>query len=228
MTESANNNYVDVVYNMSEKPLTQYPDQLSSYLARRYKMKEGSSILDLGCGRGDFLLGFIHCGLRGFGVDQSLAAVKLCPEADIRRSDLENSPLPYEDNTFNYIYSKSVVEHFYYPEKLFKEMFRVLKTGGTVITMTPDWEHHYKIFYRDFTHRTPFTALSLNTIFQICGFAKVNCEKFYQLPILWRFPILTPFAKIIACITPERLSRYSKLIKFSKEVMLLGSAVKPV
>ena len=29
--------------------------------------------------------------------------------------------MPYEDNFFDVIYSKSVIEHFYYPEKILKE-----------------------------------------------------------------------------------------------------------
>ena len=56
---------------------------------------------------------------------------------------------------FDVIYSKSVIEHFYYPEKILKEAYRVLKPGGIIITLTPDWEFIYKSFYEDFTHRTP-------------------------------------------------------------------------
>ena len=228
MNDDLKVDYVDIVYNTSEKPITKYPDQLTRYLAERYGMKKGVSILDLGCGRGDFLRGFIRCGLKGFGVDQSLAARKLCPEADIIRSDLAELPLPYKNNSFDYIYSKSVIEHFYYPERLVREIFRLLKPGGLAITMTPDWEYHYKIFYRDFTHRTPFTDVSLKNIFLIDKFDKVSCEKFYQLPFLWNSPWLLPFIKILACITPEKLGRHSKLIRFSKEVMLLCSGKKPI
>ena len=58
---------------------------------------------------------------------------------------------------FDVIFSKSLVEHFYYPEKIYQEMHRVLKNGGIIITMTPDWEINYKTFYEDYTHRTPFS-----------------------------------------------------------------------
>ena len=219
--------YVAVVYNEKERPLTSYPDRLALYLARRYGMVPGESILDIGCGRGEFLRGFIRSGLKGFGVDQSSAAKTLCPEADVVQTDLENFSLPYEDCSFKYIFSKSVLEHFYYPEKLVREIHRILKPGGAVLTMVPDWlTTCQRTFYDDYTHRTPFTDVSLRDIFLIHGFNDVKVEKFRQLPFLWSRPWLTPISALLSCVIPDILNRYSKLIRFSKELMLLASAIK--
>ena len=219
--------YVAVIYNQEKRPFTKYPDLLTQYLVNRYSLSKGKRILDLGCGRGEFLRGFIQYGLKGYGADQSLTAKSVCPEGEILQADLENKILPYKDESFDVIFSKSFLEHFYYPEKLVREIYRILKPGGLVITMVPDWESVYKIFYEDYTHRTPFTRTSLRDIFVICGFNDVKVEKFRQLPFLWTVPWLTPLSKIIALITPTSLSAHSKLIKFSKEIMLLSTAVKP-
>ncbi len=219
--------YVAVTYNEKDRPFTQYPDKLARYLSSRYELTKGSKILDLGCGRGEFLRGFIHCGLNGYGVDQSAMAKSICPEAEILQSDLENEPLPYNDNYFDVIYSKSVLEHFYYPEKLVMEIYRVVKPGGLVITMVPDWESVYKTFYEDYTHRTPFTVTSLRDIFLIHGYDDVKVEKFRQLPFLWSLPWLHPFCSLVALIAPRSLRPYSKLVRFSQEIMLLATAVKP-
>tara|TARA_B100001964_G_C14011825_1_gene499699 strand:- start:254 stop:778 length:525 start_codon:yes stop_codon:yes gene_type:complete len=148
------------------------------------------------------------------------------PEAEILQSDLRNEPLPYEDNSFDYVFSKSVLEHFYYPEELVQEIFRILKPGGLVITMVPDWESVYKTFYDDYTHRTPFTVVSLRDIFIINGFNNVKVEKFIQIPFLWTMPWLQPFSVLVAMVTPKLLKQHSKFVKFSKEVMLLSSAMK--
>ena len=219
--------YVAVTYNEKDRPFTQYPDKLARYLSSRYKLPKGSKLLDLGCGRGEFLRGFIRCGLNGYGVDQSAIAKSICSEAEILQSDLENEPLPYNDNYFDVIYSKSVLEHFYYPEKLVMEIYRVLKPGGLVITMVPDWEAVYKTFYEDYSHRTPFTVTSLRDIFLIHGYDDVKVEKFRQLPFLWPLPWLKLFCSLVAFITPRSLRPYSKLIRFSQEIMLLSTAVKP-
>ena len=224
MTEKKD--YVEIIYNTNDRPLTEYPDKLTKYLADRFCLIEGAKILDLGCGRGEFLRGFIRSGLLGYGFDQSDSAKELCSEAEIKTGNLEKK-LPYEDNSFDYIYSKSVIEHFYYPEKLVEEIYRVLKPGGLVITMTPDWEVIYQMFYEDYTHRTPFTRKSLINIFLIHGFKNVSCEKFRQLPFLWKMPWLWPMTSLIAWFCPDWMKKSSKLVRFSKEMMLLCSAVKP-
>ncbi len=227
-SEQDKRDYVSVMYNEKIKPFTKYPDLLTSYFAKRYKLSNGQRILDLGCGRGDFLRGFIRCGLKGYGVDSSLMAKSICSEAEILQSDLKKKPLPYEGNNFDIIFSKSVLEHFYHPERLVHEIYRILKPGGLVITMVPDWESVYKTFYNDYTHRTPFTLTSLRDIFIINGFDNVKVERFRQLPFLWKMPWLQPLLKLLALITPASLNAYSKVVKFSKEVMLLSSAVKAV
>lgn len=219
--------YVAVIYNEGDKPFTQYPDKLARYLFSRYKLPKGGKILDLGCGRGEFLKGFIRCGLNGYGVDRSTIAKSICPEAEVLQSDLENNALPFHDNFFDVVFSKSVLEHFYYPEKLVQEIYRILNPGGLVITMVPDWESVYKMFYDDYTHRKPFTLNSLRSIFQIYSFDKVRVEKIRQLPFLWSLPWLQPFCSIVAVIAPRSLRPYSKLVRFSQEVMLLSTAVKP-
>ena len=219
--------YVAVTYNEEDRPFTTYPDRLARYLVRKYELSKGIKILDLGCGRGEFLRGFIRCGLNGYGVDQSSIAKSVCPEAEIFQSDLENEPLPYDDNTFDVVFSKSVLEHFYYPEKLVMEIYRIVKPGGLVITMVPDWEAVYKTFYEDYTHRTAFTLTSLRNIFIINGFNDVKAEKFRQLPFLWTMPWLQPFSWLVALIAPRSLRAHSKLVRFSQEIMLLSTAVKP-
>lgn len=220
--------YVDVVYNESDRPLTFYPERLARYLFDRYQVGSGSRLLDIGCGRGEFLRGFIECGVEGYGVDQSRAAERYCPDAVLKTSDLENEGIPYEDNFFDVVYSKSVIEHFYYPERLAKEMYRVLKPGGLAITLCPDWEYNYRIYFEDYTHRTPFMQASLRDIHLIHGFENVSIERFRQLPVLWGSGrVLTPLAELTRVLAPGMLKPYSKWVRFSKEIMLLASATKP-
>ena len=220
--------YVEVVYNEQDRPLTAYPARLAGYLFKRYNIKLGQKFLDIGCGRGEFLQGFIDRGVQGHGVDRSRAAEKYCPEADLRTADLENEKLPYPDNYFDVIYSKSVIEHFYYPEKLVQEMYRVLRPGGLAITLCPDWEFNYKIYFEDYTHRTPFMQSSLRDIQLIHGFENIKVERFRQLPILWgNGGVLLLFAEMTRIFTPSFFRNHSKWVRFSKEIMLLSSATKP-
>lgn len=226
---TSSRDYVDVVYNEMDRPLTTYPSKLTRHLFKRYQIQPGLRLLDIGCGRGEFLSGFMACGAQGFGVDRSRAAERYCPGADLRIADLEKDPLPFEDDFFDVIYSKSLVEHFYYPEHIFAQMYRVLKPGGLVITMTPDWHHNYRMYYEDYTHRTPFTETSLRDIHLIHGFESVRVERFRQLPVLWNGgAVLMPLAELTRGLLPPFLKRYSKWVRFSKEIMLLSTATKPL
>jgi len=195
--------YLSTIY--GSKPFTDYPSKLTRYLTDRYSLK--GTLLDLGCGRGEFLEGFKKCGLEAWGLNFE-GEIKLC----------------YSNNTFDTVFSKSVLEHLYYPEKIVKEIYRILKPGGLCITMVPDWEANYKIYPEDYTHRTPFMASSLRDIFLIHGFKDVKVEKFRQLPFLWKWPWLWPVCWGASLL--YRSSTKNKMIKFSKEIMLLGSAKK--
>lgn len=224
-----NQDYVAVVYNEHDRPLTAYPEKLARYLFERFHLKPGDHLLDVGCGRGEFLRGFIQSGAIGFGVDQSRAAESYCPDAVLKISDIENEGIPYEDNSFDVVYSKSVIEHFYYPERMVKEIFRVLKPGGKIVTLCPDWEFNYRIYFEDYTHRTPFMQSSLRDILLIHGFENVMVERFRQLPILWAAgKFLLPLAELTRLLIPRQLKPYSKWVRFSKEIMLLSYATKPL
>ncbi len=223
-----NRDYVDVVYNEADRPLTNYPNMLARYLFDRYGIAKGADLLEIGCGRGEFLRGFIDCGVKGYGVDRSRAAERYCPGAELRTADLEKNGIPYPDNYFDVTYSKSVIEHFRDPDLYVQEMRRVLKPGGIAITLCPDWEFNYRMFFEDYTHRSPFTQVSLRDIHLIHGFDGVEVERFRQLPRLWGpGRALTPLAELTRLLAPKALKPRSKWVRFSKEIMLLATARKP-
>ena len=179
--------YARVVYNQKSRPLTSYPKKLVKHLIRKFNLKEGSSLLELGPARGDFLVEFFKKNFKISAVDISDYVKELCPNINFKVANLENEKIPFNDNSFDIVYTKSFVEHFYYPEKIFKEIFRVLKPGGKIITLTPHWKFMSNFFYEDYTHRTPFTIESINDIQQVSGFKNIESYNFRQLPVIWNF-----------------------------------------
>ena len=121
-------------------------------------------------------------GVKGYGVDFTDAAISSCPEAEILQADIEKNGLPYQDNYFDVVFSKSVIEHFHNPDILVNEVFRCLKPGGLAIILAPSWEHNYKIYFEDYTHRTPFMKSALNDILLIHGFDEVNVSFLNSYP----------------------------------------------
>lgn len=223
-------NYLETIYSEEKKPFTDYPKKLTTYLINRFNLKKKQKILELGCGRGEFLNEFVKNGLEGHGVDLSDYSKNFFSNLNFKKVDMDNEKLPYEDNFFDIIYSKSFIEHFYYPEKIFKEAYRVLKPGGIIVTLTPEWKYIYKTFYEDFTHRVPFTRVSLTDIHYISNFKSVKVESFKQLPILFEKNFYNYFFRLFSFITrvliPDYFRDKNKWIRFSKEIMLLSEAKK--
>lgn len=102
---------------------------------------KSKNILDLGCGDGT-RLHFIskkakHC----VGVDISKYAINLArkqyPECDFKIVNLEK--LPFNDNSFDFVYSAFVLEHLQNPEKMINEAIRVLNVHGILLLMAPNF-----------------------------------------------------------------------------------------
>jgi len=199
-------NYLSVVYDEKSHPYNDYPKKLCAYLFQSFGLKQGMKMLEPGCGRGEILKNFKELGLEVVGMDISPEATKFDNGLDVKLCDIENEALPFDDNTFDVIYSKSFIEHLYYPERYLEEAYRVLKPNGILLTLTPDWEVNYKKYFDDFTHRTPFTQTSLINAYKMYGFNNVNVYKFRQLPIVWKYPKLNYFCALLTkpSIFPKR------------------------
>lgn len=230
MSSIFNKNYVAITYKDKN---TDYPTKFCKQIIEECNIQKGSKILDIGCGDGAFASAFSKLGMVVFGIDISESAKSSLGE-NLKTCNLLIKPYPYENETFDFIFSKSVVEHLREPDILIDEAYRLLKPGGTFICMTPSWKHSYKeAFFIDHTHVTPFTRHSLETACELSGF-KAECNYFYQLPMMWKYPILDlgriflnllhlpyrPFSKV------KWPNKINKAIRFSKEAMLICKAYK--
>lgn len=218
-------NYLDVIYNNKERPLNSYPEKLISYLMNKYELSPGSKLLETGVGRGEFLNEFNKKGFLCYGCDISNYAGQEANGIDIKKEINFNSDiLPYPNNFFDIVYSKSLMEHLENPENYLKEVYRILKPGGKILSLIPDWEANYKIYFDDHTHKTPFTIESLNNILKIVDFKKIKVIKFRQLPYNWKYPILDLISSMISPFIPVRTK--NKFLKWSRELMLIGYGEK--
>ena len=218
--------YLEIIYDEKSHPLNTYPSKLIKYLFDSYGMSKGQKILEPGCGRGEFLDAFRRLGLECYGLDLSPSAGGFLEGIEVKQANIEKEALPYDDNYFDIVYSKSLMEHLHHPDKYLSEVFRILKPGGKVLCLIPDWESNYKIYFDDFTHVTPFTRISLRDILLMSDFNDVNVVKFRQLPIVWKFPVLNVFCAMISPFIPVRTQ--TKFFRWSRELMLIGSATKPL
>ena len=222
--------YLKTHYNPELKPFTDYPNKFINYLIEKNKIKKNSKVLDLCCGRGEFINEFINFGCEGFAVDIDDICLKYFPKIDYKNCDLTKDKIPWEDNTFDVIFNKSVIEHFSEPHEIIKECYRVLKPGGIIITLTPSWKHNINNFYDDYTHKQPFNIISIGIIHESANFRDINSEYFIQLPKLWKKNLFSKFMLLVSImvryLAPNNFKKKFKFIKFSKEVMLICTGKK--
>jgi len=222
-----------------------YDEKLCRYLRERFFVQGGASILDVGCGTCRQVKHMAMAGMRVTGVDERGVIIGDLADyvgggsftASFWRNDIETEALPCQDSTFDYVFSKSLIEHLVRPDNMIDEAYRVLKPGGIIVIMTPEWRSNMKWFWDDYSHYHAYTQKSLADLLRIKSFGAVNCEVFYQLPWLWRRPELRVIPRVIAAMTPDswrwkdseqRNGKDRKLIRFSKERMLLAYGTKGV
>jgi SAM-dependent methyltransferase len=221
--------YLNTVYDEERTPRTSYPAKLAAHLARLLDLKPGMSLLDVGCGRGEMLESFISLGLKAEGADREQATQDL----PISLCDLENASLPFADGQFDVVFSKSVLEHFHDPMPFMDEALRVLRPGGLLVIMTPDWKTCYKVFYEDITHRRPFDVVALGDMLLMCELQDIRVKRFIQWPSAWTSFFVRLISGglrlIISADTGRWLARKTGLnyLRWSVELMLLGIARKP-
>lgn len=84
----------------------------------------------------------------GSGADKKEGFVNMdwnpLTKPDIQHN-LNKFPYPFEDNTFDYIEARHVLEHLEKPFNVMKELHRILKPGGELLVKVPH-------FSRGFTH----------------------------------------------------------------------------
>jgi len=219
-----NDNYLQTIYPFQE--LNEYDKRFYSFINEKFITKikcdkNQYNFLDLGCGKGfSKYISFINNKVKWYGVDK---------RGNEFKCDLEKEKLPFENEYFDCVFSKSLIEHITNTENILKESYRVLKMGGFFICLTPDWSSHLRCFWDDYTHVKPFTLKSLKDCFLIHNFELEFNEYFYQLPIIWKYPWMKLFCRIINILpdslkwknTEMRNGKDRKFIRFSKEKMLL-------
>jgi len=102
-------------------------------------LKPKSCVLDIGIGTGESVKRFEQAGHKVTGMDGSANMIAQCKKKKIGSEyilhDIERSPFPIENETFNFVISNGVF-HLIYPLKtVFKEVKRILKPRG-IFTFT--------------------------------------------------------------------------------------------
>jgi 2-polyprenyl-3-methyl-5-hydroxy-6-metoxy-1,4-benzoquinol methylase len=141
-------------------------------------------VLDIGCGRGEFLEAAKAAGLAARGIDQSLESVALCRSKglDVEQGDMFAYLESLADGSLGGAYCAQVVEHL--PPAavphLVKLLSQKLRVNALVAMETPNPEClaiFATHFYLDPTHTRPVPAPLLRFYLESEGFGSIAIER---------------------------------------------------
>jgi ubiquinone/menaquinone biosynthesis C-methylase UbiE len=208
----------------------------------RARVPAGGTVLDAGCGLGEWVLFLRSRGFRADGLDYAPAIVDYLKERypDIGWLNGQIQEIPASNDRFDSIISWGVIEHDEAgPQAAVAEFYRVLKPGGWVFASVPfDSDRQRSASLAQFGPQTPakgffqyfYTKAELGDLFAAAGFridSVVPCSHHWALayPRLYMRSIeLGPNRAI------DLLAKFASLgARFSKEctAMILAIAQKP-
>lgn len=167
---------------VATEDLTGKDDVFRKFFLPLLPVHKEASILDIGCGYGEFLYFLQREGYSNTqGIDlisEQVEAGSALGVSNIQCKDCREF-LVETAQCFDFISAIDVLEHV--PKEQVLELLELVKTvlrpGATFLCQVPNLAAFYTpLFYMDFTHETPFTAVSLKQVLQIAGFANINVE----------------------------------------------------
>lgn len=173
-------------------PEAEIKDRLRVHVPRLQISGVGSPempLLDLGCGRGEWLGLLREHGYTATGIDSNSRMIAQCQEMglSVQQADAFQHLRSLADESLGAITGFHIVEHLPMPvlTSLLAEVVRVLKPGGLVIFETPNpanLQVGASSFYLDPTHQKPIPSSLLKFLLENAGLQSVEVLALHPFP----------------------------------------------
>jgi SAM-dependent methyltransferase len=139
-------------------------------------VRDHEPVLDVGCGRGEFLALLAGEGISARGVDSDAGMIERCRTLGVEATlaDANENLESLEDGTVGTVFSAQLIEHLPFPElqRMLELSRRKLRPGGLFIaeTVNPHRVSSLKTFWVDLTHQHPIFPEVALALCAIAGF----------------------------------------------------------
>lgn len=150
---------------------------------------QGQALLEIGCGRGEFLSLFAAAGVRPYGIEAGLAAVADCQARGlpVTAGYIEQADQPLAGGPFAAFAILNFLEHVPAPNTLLQGMRHNLRDAGLGLVEVPNLDMIIKDgLFAEFIadHLFYFTAATLRRTLEINGFEVLDCRPIWHDYIL--------------------------------------------
>lgn len=146
-------------------------------------------VIDLGCGRGEWLELLQGEGIKAIGVDTNETMRETCGALglEVVGADATEFLRGAQAGAFSAITGFHIIEHMPFPSliALIDEALRTLKPGGALIFETPNPSNILvatHTFNLDPTHRKPLPSALTTALLEARGFVRVEVRNLFPLP----------------------------------------------
>jgi SAM-dependent methyltransferase len=174
----------DSAYTAFENRFRGSREEIRDRLAAYAELFQGQApVVDLGCGRGEFLQVLRERGIDGRGIDGNANAVRECRKAglDVVEGDLVDFLKTQPQGSLGGVFAAQVAEHL--PPAALAALLagahRALRPGGLLVLETPNPRSVtglLEVFNRDLTHERPLHPDTLRFLAAAAGFTDVRVE----------------------------------------------------
>jgi SAM-dependent methyltransferase len=168
-----------------------------------------TDVVDIGCGRGEFLAALAGVGVTARGVDANteMVAVARARGVDAVEGDALTILVSLPDESVGGLMAAQVVEHFEpsYLLRLLSVAHRKLRPGASIVieTINPAcWLAFFSSYIRDPTHVRPVHPETLQYLLRANGFERVSVRYSAPVPEHMKMKPVQLDADVTACSEP--------------------------
>jgi len=215
-------------YSDFEKRFRGSKEEISKNLRKYVPYFKGSkNVLDIGCGRGEFVSLLKEDGTDAVGIDISDSMLEEAKEKGLEC--MNRDALGYlreiKDDSLGGIFASQVIEHFKpeYLKEVIRESFRVLLPGSSLILETINPLSLFalaNIYFLDITHQKPLHPEFMRYMLESTGFSKV--EILYSDPLEDHFLEEIPPDENIARVFNSNVDKLNKVLFTSPDYAAFG------
>jgi O-antigen chain-terminating methyltransferase len=171
-------------------------------IKKALKATDNKIILDMGCGRGEWLELLQENKIKAEGIDLNCIMITECHQQGLTatEADILDYLRPLKPASVSAVTGFHIIEHLSFKVliALFDECLRVLKPGGIIIFETPNPENllvgacH---FYTDPSHHNPLVPETMRFTIEQRGFEKTDIKRLHKYSDFYETTSDDPFIK---------------------------------